>query len=1010
MPIACVYCGADHASPSEVRACWQRSAQPAAPHRERAQASPRPAPPLRRHAPAHTSVVAAPLDWVDPGPPELARGALVRTGAEPPSPWAGAPRLTVDAGAVADPEPLIAALIAHAHARQRVVLEIATDLREPPAGRSDAPPFVVGPRFWFPLDVLHHLIWSNAIDFTGDRPSWAPLSAALALGATTAPAGAGDVISPDGEVLWIDAGPVRRTPPVDGVPVVHAISIEHGSLRPPAHAGAVSELAADQRAAVEHPGATARIIAPAGSGKTRVLTERARHLLTEWGLPSSALSLVAFNKRAQQEMQGRTADLPGLHVRTLNAIALAIVNGSAPFAPQPRAWRTIDEPDVRRIIGRLVQFPRRRNTDPIAPWIGALSAIRLGLRPPAEVEVMYGGDVDGLADTWPSYRAALEREGALDFDEQVYRAIELLLADPAARSAAQRACRVLLVDEFQDLTPAHVLLLRLLAAPGFGVFGVGDDDQTIYGYNGADPGWLIDFADLFPGAVAHPLEVNYRCPGDVVAAADRLLRHNRRRVSKTIRAARPDSTGLRIVDTRDSLAATVLAVCSELDQGRAASDIAVLARVNSLLAPVQAALTEDGIAVRGGVGSEFLERTAVRAVLAWLRIAAGGGDDLTATDLAEALRRPSRPMHPNVATWVTEQRSVAGLRRLAGRVNNERDARRVAEFADDVVRLQRLAASADTEAVVAALTHDVGLGESIASLDTNRRGMNRSAQNDDLVALGQLAALHPDPATFEPWLRERLTSARRGDGVVLATVHRVKGQEWPVVVVHHATGDQYPHRLADDIEEERRVFHVALTRGREHVVVVAGLPMSPFVAELHSEPPERPATDGSITADACAERSAGRARGRAVGVRDTLFPKAVVLAAPGLVLVDGGQSWTIEGVDDEGAVATCAGARRRFPFGAAVVTAGRQRGPLRRPDGHRPGSANIRTFDLLRQARERLRAGKPAYVVFDDATLERIALALPTSLAELGRINGIGARKLEQYGDAVLLAVEDGVE
>ena len=258
-------------------------------------------------------------------------------------------------------------------------------------------------------------------------------------------------------------------------------------------------LAPDQLAAVTHPGGPARIIAPAGSGKTRVLTERARHLLDVWRLPASAVSLVAFNKRAQEEMVERTSDLPALQVRTLNAISLAIVNGRPPFAPQPRSWRTIDEPDVRRILQRFVTVPRRRNTDPLAPWIDALSLVRLGLVDPVEVELRYGGDVDGLGEVYPQYVAALEREGLVDFDGQISRAIQVLLTQPAARRIAQRAGRVLLVDEFQDLTPAHLLLVRLLAAPGGAVFGVGDDDQTIYGYNGADPGLVDRLHPLVPG-------------------------------------------------------------------------------------------------------------------------------------------------------------------------------------------------------------------------------------------------------------------------------------------------------------------------------------------------------------------------------------------------------------------------------------------------------------------------------------------------------------------------------
>ncbi len=355
----------------------------------------------------------------------------------------------------------------------------------------------MGARFAFDGDELHHLAWSNSIDGRDpDGPKWWLVDRAVALGAAFG--GAADVVLPDGTAAWLDGGPVRFTDPVEGVPVLHAVAVEHGSLAPPVSNVSGADLAADQLAAVVHAGGAARIIAPAGSGKTRVLTERARHLLVGWRLPPSAVSLVAFNKRAQEEMRERTADLPGLQVRTLNAIALAIVNGVPPFLAQPRSWRTIDEPDVRRVLSKLIGFPKRRNTDPVAPWIEALSAIRLGLVDPLDVERRYGGDVDGLAEVWPKYRAELEREGAVDFDDQIYRAVEVLLGQPDARAAAQRACRLMLVDEFQDLTPAHLLLVRLLSAPGGAVFGVGDDDQTIYGYNGADPAWLIDFGDPVP--------------------------------------------------------------------------------------------------------------------------------------------------------------------------------------------------------------------------------------------------------------------------------------------------------------------------------------------------------------------------------------------------------------------------------------------------------------------------------------------------------------------------------
>ena len=800
----------------------------------------------------------------------LGRNVMVRPGQDVPQPWTGADRVSISRQHLTEPQPLVDQMLKLASTGTAVIIEIDAEI----AGELAAPqssavaPHALGPRFRFDRSALHHLVTANAVDVTDGSPRWRVLDLAIARGAVAVADGRGDVQLPDGTRAWIDGGPIGYRPPIDGIPVLHRIALEHGSLTPFAGNDSTADLAPDQLAAVTHDGGAARIIAPAGSGKTRVLTERARHLLHHWRVPPSAVCLVAFNKRAQQEMLERTRDLRGLQVRTLNAIALAVVNGTAPFAAQPRQLTTIDEGEVRRIIGRLVKFPRKRNADPVATWIEALSLARLGLRSPADIEQMYDGEVDGFTDVLPRYRRELERAGALDFDEQIQRAIEILLVDPGARAAAERSCRVMLVDEFQDLTPAHLLLVRLLAGPDAAVFGVGDDDQTIYGYNGADPAWLIEFAHLFPGAGEHPLEVNYRCPADVVAAADMLLRHNRRRVAKTIRAA-STTAGLRVQPEGDPVGTTVGVVNRAIVDGTLPSDIAVLTRVNSLLAPVQAGLIHAGIAVSGGVGREFADRTAVRAALAWLRLATADGTFRT-DDVSEALRRPSRPMHPNVATWVGEQTSLDGLRRLAARVNTERDAQRIQEFADDIQRLQGLAITRGTTgAILGALRDSLGLASSIASLDTHRTGMNRAAQNDDLTAIAQLAELHPDPATFEAWLRDAVGRPWQPGGVTLATVHRVKGQEWPVVIVHQAEADQFPHRLAEDIEEERRVFHVAITRASRSLHIVPDSTPSPFIADLTTEPSaQRRATVARIAVPT-QQRSAGPKAGHDLSPHDT---------------------------------------------------------------------------------------------------------------------------------------------
>lgn len=773
---------------------------------------------------------------VQRGPAALGRNVLVAAGQPTPHDWADAPRVTA-----ALSEQGIAELRNSAAQRQGLVIEVSDDVSPEMlegAVATDAP-HELGPRFTLLRDHLRHLLVCNSVDHRRGSP-WPVFAETVALGATPTDDGRGDVALPDGTRVWLDGGPFRFTAPIDGVPVLHRVAVEHGSLLPPGSNDSGAELAADQLAAVTHSGGSARIIAPAGSGKTRVLTARARHLVRRWNVPTSAVTLVAFNKRAQEEMSARTRDMPGLQVRTLNAIALAIVNGSAPFASRSSRRATITEADVRRIIGRLVAFPRKRNADPVATWIEALSSARLGLRSPHDVESSYDGDVSGFAEVLPRYRQVLEQQGQADFDEQVLLAVEMLLTMPAVRAAAQRACRVLLVDEFQDLTPAHLLLVRLLAGPDACVFGVGDDDQTIYGYNGADPAWLIDFAELFPGAGEHPLETNYRCPGGIVRAADTLLRHNTRRVPKTIRSARPDDDGFDVAKAdAGTVQQTVAVVQAALARGVAASDIAVLTRVNSLLAPVQVALVSAGAPCTAGVGGEFLDRTAVRAALAWLRVAVGG-ERLRSSDLDEAVRRPARSLHPRVADWAAEQSSVEGLRRLAARITTPRDAESLTDFIADIEVLQAKAAGgASTTALLSVVFDQIGLAGTVAGLDATRHGMNRTSQSDDLTALAQLASLQPQPAEFEAWLRSGLSVEPAVDGVTLATVHRVKGQEWPVVVVHHAADDQFPHRLATDVEEERRLFHVAITRASGSVTVVAGQHPSPFVLDCSTAPAPR---------------------------------------------------------------------------------------------------------------------------------------------------------------------------
>ena len=308
-----------------------------------------------------------------------------------------------------------------------------------------------------------------------------------------------------------------------------------------------------------------------------------------------------------------------------------------------------------------------------------------------------------------AYRDGLERDNATDFDGQIASAIEALCRGPALRGALQRECRHLLVDEFQDLRPAHLLLVRLIAAPAYDVFGVGDDDQVIYGYAGADPDFLINFDTYFPGAADHPLEVNYRCPPIVVDGARTLLAHNRRRVAKVIRAGREaeGDPGDALQITRRVAEDIALHAADLLEEwftaGIAPDKIAVLCRVNAGLLAVQVLAHDRGLPATAAVGENFLRRTGVRSALAYLRIAGAVADhgQFRGGDLADVIRRPNRRITARVVDTIRNRRNwTAASLRAHGNALNSADTDRIDELADDLDGIAAQIASGDVATVL----------------------------------------------------------------------------------------------------------------------------------------------------------------------------------------------------------------------------------------------------------------------------------------------------------------------
>lgn len=953
-----------------------------------------------------------------PGPAALGRGVIIDAGAAIPAPWIAAPVVTLDADALRRPE----AVVDHLHRawseREPVVVELAVD---PAAFRVpqvvETPVWQLTPHAEPWLDRLHFLVWNNNYQARGVELIWWWGRKAARLGATVTPNGPADVVLADGTPAWIDGGP--RGPLAaelgGGTALVHHESVELGRLTvaPPPVAPAAS-LAPDQLAAVAHRSGPARVIAPAGSGKTRVLTERLRHLLGDRAWERDTVLAVAYNKEAQLELERRTAAFAP-RARTLNSLGLWVLTEY--HGRQPAL---LEERDCRRLVDSLLPGRRRprANTDPIGPYLEALGTVRLGLTDPAVVEAGRD-DVDGLADLFDRYRDQLAQRGAVDFDDQVYGAVEALLADGDLRRRLQQRCRHLLVDEFQDLTPAHVLLIRLLALPGLDVFGVGDDDQVIYGHVAADPAFLIDYDRLFPGAGDHPLTVNYRCPVEVVDGARHLLGYNHRRVAKEIHPgpdADPAPGALKVVEhgPDDAARATVEVVQGWLADGAVdPAAVAVLARVNSLLLAPHVALAEAGVPITSVLSPEVLQRTGMRAALAYLRIATAA-DAIAPDDVVEVLRRPTR----GLPQWFPDRLarrsrwSTDAIAEIADQVPDKESAK-VLRLAGDLAAVQAAARRGTTRTVLEAVRDGVGLGSAMTMLDRTGSGQG-SSHLDDLEGLLAVADLHPDPAGFEAWLRGVFTREAAPGGVTLSTIHRVKGREWDRVVLSGVVDGVVPHRLATDTEEERRVLHVGVTRGRHRVVLLTDRTRrSPFLAELAGTAPRRPARAAAGAAAAGPGAPARSGPGSGAGSTGGGRGRSGAAAADGIVAAEGhevkvlgGYAGTIVDADGRGVrLKLDHGGTLNVRYGERVEQRGRT-APLA-PPIELWGQA-ARAEEVLRRWRSgRARAdGVPAYVVLSDAHLRGIALARPTDAAGLLACDGIGPTKLDRYGDELLAQLD----
>jgi DNA helicase II / ATP-dependent DNA helicase PcrA len=706
------------------------------------------------------------------------------------------------------------------------------------------------------------------------------------------------------------ADTVARVHPTPGDRFVHAPT-EHDS-------GATGHLTrslnAAQHEAVVSDASPLRILAGAGSGKTRVLTHRIAYRAAIGSLDPNRVLAVTFTRKAAGELRERLGRLGlrgGVHAGTFHSIA---------YAQLRQRWeeRGIRAPELlERKVGFVARLMSSRDrTTPLdvvaeIEWAAArrispegyeAAAARARRRPPLPL-----GEV---ADVYARFMEQKRRRRLVDFDDLLRLAARDLAADPVYAAARHWRFRHLFVDEFQDVNPLQHALLSAWLGPESDLCAVGDPNQAIYAWNGADARYLTDFDTFFPGGSTVVLEDNYRSTPQILGVANAVL-DSGDRVPIRLRPNRPSGPPPTVRDFEDEKAEAAAVARSTRDHhapGSRWSDQAVLVRTNAQAAVMSEAFTAARIPHRVRGAGDLLEQPEVRQAIG-------------------ALRRAS-----------SLQMAIGDL--------------------EDEVR--RLAPDLFTED---APTHGTDAGQAATGADPTVPGVpslteERAANLAELVRLGrEYLALDPDGGVpgFLGWLSSALRGEDRsgGDAVEIVTFHAAKGLEWSVVHVagledgfvpiHHSKESQ------DDIDEERRLLYVGLTRARD---------------ELHCS----------------------WARTRAFGSR-SLKRKP----SPWLDVVAITVGTTTSPVNRGEGAARARAARARIPGGSDV------------------DSADRRLFEALRswrrtKARE---ADVAAFVIFNDATLAAIAERRPRNRSELLQVSGVGPVKAQRFGDEVLHIVAE---
>src|SRR5881296_4611768 len=601
-----------------------------------------------------------------------------------------------------------------------------------------------------------------------------------------------------------------------------------------------------QREAVEHPGGPLLVLAGAGSGKTRVLTARIAHLITQQGVAPQRIFAVTFTNKAAGEMRTRIAQLlgsdpRGLWIGTFHSLSARLLRREAPLLGFGPNFTIYDADDSEALVKRLLEA-RQLSTKVYPPR--TVHAVISSAKNRMLTAEQLGQEADTplvkvAGDIYAALGPALKQANAMDFDDLLLHPLVLFREHPERLAYWQDRFQHVLVDEFQDTNAAQYLLVKQLAQRHGNLCVVGDDDQAIYGWRGADVRHMLTFQNDFPGTKLVRLEQNYRSTQIILDAANGIIAENTARLGKTLFTEKQGGAPVILLSTADERDEAEW-LANEFARRAAEDDfaydgMAILYRTNAQSRPLEEAFRFRGIPY-GLIGAiSFYERREVKDLLGYLRLITNPADDEAFLRIVNVPRRgigeaSLAVLGKAAAGW---QQPLLAAARRAGNLTELRPNVREA-LGGVAALLDRLLAAvgqADPATALETILATTGYEQYLA--EEGGEGMERIENVRELVAGAAAWAEIQDPDAGEgsgSLVERYLTQAalvtpadeqRDEAGVTLTTAHMSKGLEWPIVALAGLEDGLFPLGRSTEqpggVEEERRLCYVGLTRARERL-------------------------------------------------------------------------------------------------------------------------------------------------------------------------------------------------